>query len=427
MNNFDIQIEDGSKTYSDFAIKENTKGLELHDWQRESINYFFKTNKALFEVSTGAGKTFCAIEIIKKVWNINPDARVLIVVPKNVILETGWYNELYNNGISLRDIGVYYGKIKEIAKITITNMQSVKRLPIEEFEFAIFDEVHNYCTDRLFPILEYDYEYKLGLSATVERMDEAHWKLFEIFDYRIFKYTPGEALQDGVLNPFVFYNIGVNLDFESRERYDQITQELNTLMKAGGGFKKIMKSNSPIKNKMLSKMNERKDLVNNYPKKFEIVREICNKHREDKIIVFNEYNKTTSKTYWYLLDTGVKACIIHSDIPHVKREENLKNFKNDKYNVMLVSKVLDEGYNLPKIDTAIISAGNSTSRQTIQRMGRVLRKKDKNSTLYQIFCINTVEEDYAKERAKLFKELASGYKDYTEEEIEGGILNEKTI
>jgi len=253
-------------------------------------------------------------------------------------------------------------------------------------------------------------------------MDDAHWKLYEIFDYNIYKYTPSEALQDGILNPFIFFNISVELDPVSRETYEQLTVEINTIMQIGGGFQAIMKSGSPLKNKMLSKMNERKDLVNNYHKKFEVVKTVCEKHKEDKIIVFNEYNKTTSKTYWYLLEVGMKACVIHSDIPHIKREENLKNFKLDKYNVLLVSKVLDEGYNLPKIDTAIISAGNSTSRQTIQRMGRVLRKKDKHSTLYQIYCSGTVEEDYAIERAKLFKQLASEYYDYTGEEVNGGIL-----
>ena len=424
MGDFDIHINDDSEVLSQFAVEENTKSMSLHDWQREAINFFFKHNKAIFTVSTGAGKTFCAIEIIKKIWNIDPESRVLIVVPKNVILETGWYKELYDAGISLRDIGVYYGAAKEICKITITNMQSIHRLPMEEFEVCIFDEVHNYCTKRLFPTLAHPFKYKLGLSATTERMDDAHWQLYEIFDYNLYNYTPTEALQDGILNPFIFFNISVDLDLVSREIYDQLTTEINTIMQTGGGFQTIMKSNSPLKNKMLSKMNERKDLVNNYPKKFEVVKTICQKHEKDKIIVFNEYNKTTSKTYWYLLEIGMKACVIHSDIPHAKREENLKNFKLDKYNVLLVSKVLDEGYNLPKIDTAIISAGNSTSRQTIQRMGRVLRKKDKHSTLYQIYCSGTVEEDYAIERAKLFKQLASEYYDYTGDEVKGGILDE---
>jgi superfamily II DNA or RNA helicase len=83
----------------------------------------------------------------------------------------------------------------------------------------------------------------------------------------------------------------------------------------------------------------------------------------------------------------------------------------DKFNVLLTSRVLDEGWNLPSVDCAIIMAGDSTAKQTIQRMGRVLRKKNKEIMLYQIYVIGTIEEDYANERVKLFKLLCSNYKE----------------
>jgi superfamily II DNA or RNA helicase len=97
-----------------------------------------------------------------------------------------------------------------------------------------------------------------------------------------------------------------------------------------------------------------------------------------------------------------------------KREQAIMDFKNNKYNVMLASKVLDEGVNLPKLDMAIIMAGDSTEKQTVQRVGRVLRKKkDKLSTLIQIYCRNTFEERNSNERAKLFKSLSTDYKHIT--------------
>lgn len=409
---FNIQINDGSNIISDLAVKENTKYLSLHDWQINSIKFFFDNNcQAIFEVATGSGKTFCAIEILKKVLEKEPNINTLIVVPKNIILESGWYKELYDAGMKLQDIGVYYGNIKEYAKITITNMQNFKNINFELFDFVIFDECHNYGTVNNLKYLKIPMKYKLGLSATMERMDGTHWKMLEYFDYNVFKYTPKEALQDGVLNPFNFINIGIEMDAESYQKYDLLTQELNSILQSGGGFKKLMRSNSGLKYKMLSKMSERKNLVNNYHRKFEVVKQICNKHENDKIIVFNEYNEQTTKTYWYLLDLGTKACIVHSDIEKSKREKNIMGFKNDKYNVMLASKVLDEGWNLPKLDVAIIAAGNSTARQTIQRMGRVLRKKKKESMLYQIYCKNTIEEEYANTRAEIFIDLSSRYDD----------------
>lgn len=272
---------------------------------------------------------------------------------------------------------------------------------------------HNYCTQRLIKFVEYPFKYKIGLSATVERMDGNHWKMFEIFDYNIFKYSPHQALEEGVLNPFDFVNIGVIMDEEAYEEYTVLTQEINSILKSGGGFKRIMSLNTGLKFRMLKVMNERKDLVNNYYRKFDVVRSVCKKHINDKVIVFNQFNKQTNKCYWHLLDVGIKGRVMHSGISQDKRNENLTDFKNDKFNILLASKILDEGYNLPSIDVGVIMAGDSTAKQTIQRMGRVLRKKVKRSNLYQIYCKNTIEETYGASRAKLFKELCNVYKQYT--------------
>lgn len=405
-------IKEKTEDIEEFIKEQKSKRIELYDWQNRAIKYFFNNNyKAIFEVTTGAGKTFFAIEIIKKILETEPYIQVLIVVPKNVILETGWYKELYDAGISIKDIGVYYGNIKEYAKFTITNIQNLENINFELFNMIIFDEIHNMYTTRLMEYLKKPFTYKIGLSATIEGRDDKHWKMVEYFDYNIFKYEPKQALDDGILNPFNFINIAVEMDQNTYDKYTLLTQQINTILQAAGGYYKIMKSSSGTKYKLLSMMNKRKDMVNNYPKKFKIVRDICDRHKEEKIIVFNEYNEQTNKTYWHLLETGMKTCIVHSGIKKQRIDQNLIDFKNDKYNVMLTSKVLDEGYNLPKIDVAIISAGNSTAKQTIQRMGRVLRKKNKPSILYQIYCKKTIEEEYALERSKIFKELCTEYKE----------------
>lgn len=413
MEHFGIHIHDGEEVLPSLVVEQNSKSLELHDWQQRAINYFFSHNTtALFEVTTGAGKTFCAIEILKQIHKEKPEARCLIVVPKNVILETGWYKELYNAGYYIHEIGIFYGLGKEYGKITITNMQSISKVALDIFDVVIFDEVHNYCTKRLFPYLEYPFKYKIGLSATIERMDNAHWRLLKVFRYNVFKYSPHQALREGILNPFNFYNIGVEMDLEAFEEYETLTQDLNSLLLAGGGFARIMRSTSAIKYRMLSLMNKRKQLVNNYPRKFDVAKAICVKHPKEKILIFNQFNQQTSRLYWHLVDIGIKARIIHSGVKKEERDKNLIDFQNDKYNVLLTSKVLDEGYNLPAISVAIIMAGDSTAKQTIQRMGRVLRKKLTDSVLYQVYCKNTMEEEQAWQRARLFKELASKYNDY---------------
>jgi len=406
---FGINIEDGSEVLPSMVVDQNSSSMELWDWQRRAIEYFLRYNKAIIEAATGTGKSYCAVQIIKEVFKQKPDAQVLIVVPKNVILEKTWYKELYDGGFSLVDIGVYYGAIKEYGKITITNMQNIHNIALEIFDMVIFDEIHNFGTTKLLEYLDYPFKYKLGLSATVTRSDGNHWKIMDIFDHNVFKYSPKDALNDGILNPFNFINIGVEMDDENFEVYTKLTKELNLMYQMGGGYIKIMKKNTPLKLRMLKKLFERKKLVSNYERKFDVVREIINKHRNDKVIVFNNYNQQTNKCYWHLLEIGIKARIIHSGIDKDKRDKTLTDFKLDKFQVLLTSRVLDEGFNLPKIDTAIIMAGDSTERQTIQRMGRVLRKKDKISNLY---CKDTIEEQQSATRSKIFKELCSMYEQY---------------
>lgn len=409
---FGIQIQDGSHILPEFITTSNEKTLNLHDWQRRAIDYFFQHNQAIFEVTTGAGKTYCAIKILQKIHELEPNLRCLVVVPKNVILETGWHREFYNAGYSLVDIGVYYGAAKEYGKITITNMQSLNKVALELFNVVIFDEVHNYGTKRLIPYLEHNFKYKIGLSATVERMDMAHWEILRCFNYNVFKYTSHQAIQEGILNPFRFYNIAVEMDETTSEEYTDLTQQINTILLSGGGFNRIMKSKGGLKYKMLSLMTKRKQLVNNYHRKFDVAKIICEKNKGEKTIIFNQYNNQTSKLYWHLLEVGIKARVLHSDIKKEEREKTLMDFKKNLFNVILTTKVLDEGWNLPAISCAIIMAGDSTPKQTIQRLGRVLRKKERESILYQIFCKGTIEEEQSWNRAKLFKELASGYRDY---------------
>jgi len=139
--NFNIQVDDGSETIPNFIADENTNFIQLYDWQRRALEFFFDNEgNVIYEVVTGAGKTFFAIEVIKRLLKDNPDLYTLIVVPKNVILETTWYKELYEAGISLKDIGVYYGGMKEYGKVTITNMQNIDKISLEMFDLAVFDE-----------------------------------------------------------------------------------------------------------------------------------------------------------------------------------------------------------------------------------------------------------------------------------------------
>jgi DNA excision repair protein ERCC-3 len=81
--------------------------------------------------------------------------------------------------------------------------------------------------------------------------------------------------------------------------------------------------------------------------------------------------------------------------------------------VIVVSKVANFAIDLPDASVAIQVSGTFGSRQEeAQRLGRILRPKEKNSFFYSIISRYTTEESFAANRQKFLTE--QGYKYHIE-------------
>jgi len=384
---------------------------ELRDWQKRAKQEFLEKRKLLAEVTTGAGKTFFAADSIKDIFKLNPEYMVLICVPKIVILN-GWLKDLYKF-FAANKIGFYYGEVKEYAQILITTNASIKNVNRKLFQVRIFDEVHNMYTPSQLKILHEPCDYKLGLSATIkDEGNDRHWKMLEAFDYNKFTYGMSQAIKDNVLNNYEFNDCKVNIkEQEIRDRYQEYQDKIKFIMKKIGGFESYKKMNGDDPDKLaLQKLfNKRNKLILNYDGKFRVLENILKQNHDKKIIIFNQYNSVGSQIYFRSLDLDMKCRIVNSDQRDYVKSKNIKDFADNKYNVMITTKMFDEGYNLPSIDVAIIFSGDSTERQTKQRIGRVLRLKENHSKIYQIYVMGTFEERHAKKRTDMFKEMAIKY------------------
>jgi superfamily II DNA or RNA helicase len=382
---------------------------ELYNWQILALQQFMDNHNLIAEVATGAGKSKFAIECIKKVWTEHPNYNVLIVVPKVVILEDTWIRELNKNDITFNNIGIYYNFAKEYSRITLTTTSSVKKIPLEVFDFVIFDEVHNMTTPALMNVVKHDWKYKLGLSASLYKENQKHWKLMEVFDWNVFKYGTKKAIDDKIINNFIFESIGVEiLDEDVKLEYESIEKNITFLLEKIGGFHNYerLPNNNPNKLALQKLFNKRNNLIMNYHRKIELVCNLISKNIDKKIIVFNQYNKISNKLFWGLTEYGIKSRIMNSDVKPNALSKILRDYRNNRYNVLLTTRMTDEGYNLPDIDLAIIFSGNSTDRQIIQRIGRVLRKKNHHSVIYQVFVKDTFEQRFANKRVKLLEGVA---------------------
>jgi superfamily II DNA or RNA helicase len=70
------------------------------------------------------------------------------------------------------------------------------------------------------------------------------------------------------------------------------------------------------------------------------------------------------------------------------------------YGAVVTSKVLNEGVDVPDANVAIVVSGSGSVREHVQRLGRILRKRDgKFALLYEIVTAQTAEA-YTSERRR---------------------------
>lgn len=387
--------------------------MKLREWQKKAIEYAGQNDHCIFQCATGTGKTVLVVKLLHQIMSEHPDSRVLIVVPKNVILEETWIVELREE-FKLKHIGVFYGEKKDKSQITVTNMQSIEDVGYDEFDIVIFDELHNYMSDRMLGFLKRDKTRKIGLTATLQRDDYKHWEVLEQFDFNLFEYTLKQGVDDEVLSTFDFHNVGVSLDAQSFEEYAEIDHKIDSIesMSRDGKLDEVSKQQK------YSLLDQRKRILGLNPKKFEALTSITRRLKGRKLIIFNEYNAAANDCYWNLLDNGFRPCIFNTSIPKKIRYKNLEQYRDGKFDVIITTRALDEGYNLPKIGAAIILCGGKNDRQMIQRAGRVLRKKLVSADIYQVYFRDTVEEEHAVKRYAIVKDSCEEYHEYNIEDLE---------
>ncbi len=81
----------------------------------------------------------------------------------------------------------------------------------------------------------------------------------------------------------------------------------------------------------------------------------------------------------------VSHYFIHGDLDIDLREQQLQNMRDGKLKVMISTSIVDEGVDISGIDALILGAGGKSLRQTLQRVGRALRKKKQGENTCQVF------------------------------------------
>ena len=141
-----------------------------------------------------------------------------------------------------------------------------------------------------------------------------------------------------------------------------------------------------------SAMTMRKNVVYSNPEKIKKALEVLKAAKsEKKWILFNKSIKFAEELQKALIEAGLSCEIYHSKLTKKLREETLKKFSGNKFNILIGVDALTEGLNVPDIDGAISLSGTSVGLTMIQALGRAIRfREGKKAIFVNLYTENTI-------------------------------------
>jgi len=391
------------------------KDLKLRDYQQQAIKNWEKSSmRGCVVLPTGAGKTAIGIKAIQKV-----NASTLVVVPTIDLMEQ-WTNNISkylliddNQTAQNVCIGKLGGGEDNLQAITIATYDSayLRASTIgNKFKLIIFDEVHHLPAPGYRSIAEqFIAPYRLGLTATIEREDDLHELIPYLTGGIVFRLGSKELSDQKHLAKYIIDRIQVNLTPEEQKEYEiNQTKFLSNLRQLGFKIpsmynlkRLIMMSNkNKIAREALLARNKANEIALNSTAKIQELQKILRQNKNSKTIIFTQNNKMV-----YILSNKFLIPNITYKTIKEERRDVLDGFKSGKYNVVVTSKVLDEGVDVPDAELGIIMSGTGSGRELIQRLGRILRPKKDNrqARLVELVSKHTRETNTSAKRITALK------------------------
>lgn len=362
-------VEDNSKfRESDKKIgADMAEDIELRDYQEEYVEKAYEKKAAVLANPAGSGKTVTAIGLMAKIGG-----PTLVLVPQRNLVGQ-WKRELLDKTTITEDqIGEYHGDEKELNDVTIaTYHMAGEKTDIfrKEWGLIIFDEVHHIPSQLFRKTASLQSTRRVGLSASPVREDTKEKDIFALIGQEIGGDWARFFNQGYVKKPDVDIQLVEWASDFYRHKYEQ----------ASGIKKAIVASKNPAKKQVLEDLLE--------------------EHEDRKTIIFCDW-----------LDQGEDLSEEY-DIPFIsgetdfeEREEYFQKFRDDELTTIIVSRIGDEGLDLPDAEIGIIMSGQGGSRrQATQRAGRVMRPFG-DAEVYMVATKGSNEEDFVKQQVELLKE-----------------------
>lgn len=373
----------------------------IRDYQKTAILSWFKNQgRGTLKMATGSGKTITALAITSELYQKIGLQVLLVICPyrhlvtqwakeceifnlRPILAMTrvdNWQNQLSNELYNLSSGHQLFLTVITTNSTFITEgfQSQLKFFP--EKTLMIGDEAHNLGTPRLEECLPRTIGLRLALSATPERYfdEEGTDVVLNYFgDILEPEFTLADAIQKGALVPYCYYPIFVELTELEALNYAKLTQRIGWALSKNDR----LSGNDTV----TSLLMQRSRLVGAATNKLKALRTVMENRRETHHTLFycgdGSVEQSTSdhrrqlEAVTYLLgkQLGYRVNTYTAETPLIEREQLKRQFDSGELQGLVAIRCLDEGIDIPSIQTAIILASTANPRQFIQRRGRILR------------------------------------------------------
>ena len=363
-----------------------SKALTLRDYQEEAVFKALDAKHCALKLPTGSGKTIIGLGWIQALhYRMGRSPKVLIVVPTQVLIFQVWTPRLKEYGF--QNLGEYYALNKDFGEITTTTYASLQLHPemIDEFDAVILDEVHHFKThwhEIIQKLLQK--EYILGLSATP---DDSTEELFPV----VVEMQIRELMDSGHLAELETIELSVELTDDEVDLYNEYTGKIMRAIDKYGTNINEWIYGGPIGWAALKANPARSQLLTKAENKIEQLVDLVNDNPTERFIVFTDSAKVLPDIVEDLRSRGISTECFVAKTPKKKRIAMLGKWGTD-FRVLMACRVLDEGMDVPDVRLGVLLSGTNKERQSIQRLGRILRPKEgKIAQFYIISAIGTIE------------------------------------
>ena len=386
----EIALTDGEPL--EFNLRETTASdapLVIRDYQINAAKALVGdkgpgTGFGTIVLPCGSGKTIVGMQIMDMLKTST------LIITTNISAVHQWIDELLDKtNLTKDDIAEYTGENKDIKPVTVATYQVLTWRPDKEGPFPhfslfherpwgliIYDEVHMLPAPVFRVVAELQAVRRVGLTATLVREDGCEGYVFSLVGPKRYDVPWKELERENWIASAECIEVRIDLPQSSEIEY------------------------------AVAGAREKHKIASQNPDKLEVVRQIINKYPQDKILVIGQYLEQLDQ-----IAKMLNAPIITGKTPTAERDKIYGDFRQGKISVLVVSKVANFAIDLPDASLAIQVSGTFGSRQEeAQRLGRILRPKERTSRFFTLITRNTVEEEFGSNRQKFLAEQGYSYR-----------------